>query len=961
MVSRLKKTAFCYLVLSLVPTFSAAGAFDPPELHVTASPSQACTVRLHEVEKVFDYDVSPIGPEVAALVQGKQQGCRVVFWRIGTQETSVGWNAPAGFVPRALAWHPRADCLFVMGSQGKLYQVMRLEKGANGWREQLIHESRDELRRLVVGPRPFVVNADDIKEGLRSAYRLFLGMRNPNGTYRVVSITEHGKKFYQVVGPAETFTRFKNVEGFPSSLQSASALPMAFHPAGHGLIWEDERHSFRSSWYAGNRWGETMDPLKVAFKGGSVTYTPNGLALLHRHPSSQGIGLVMLATNKATRIATAMEFVATPSSVPDGAGIVGLTKSTAGYTLNYVPIALPLPDVINAWMFCHSDEETRLLENHGGLFQALDDNQLYELYHSETYNPCCRSSYDGTQPTRPYLVTTDIFWELFAAGYEGLMIVQERERAIPTFWKFVAAADLYYQGLSAPSRWKPVFRALVDLRSKDTRNQETARIRKAEGRLYSDALGVEVNYGELKPRGHYASSTEMQNYFKAFRYLTSVFATDPKRAEILGELAGLPKDVQNQALAWIACYQGFVAPSRSPLVWNGGTVGQTDRTRHRDPVPKLFPLAWGFDNEVLYSTVFHPHLPPAEQITGPSGDRMSPSGLDLAAALGSRLANLLLKTDYAKYPPLQQVVDNLRKRFTAGINVSGQSDSLYDRWISALALQLADDVKSPNGAKDDGIWRGKRLQTGLASWATLRHATVLVNERSDAQCGEGGFEEIEMRTPRGYVEPDPRTFAAIADLFDAAVKHVAHNILREQDTIRRPMEEQDIGLESLRQGIIRRFKRTAEKARLFQAIAEKEIRGDSLTSQEYEEILYVGRVAEHHFLVFKSLGSKDYALSLPDPMPKIVDVAGGDLGPLLMAAVGKPVEWDHVVPYFGRRQIVKGAAYSYYEFKSNRLLNDEDWRNMTESQARPAWIRPFFTNKPPKLGSPCPPGTLYSF
>jgi hypothetical protein len=120
-------------------------------------------------------------------------------------------------------------------------------------------------------------------------------------------------------------------------------------------------------------------------------------------------------------------------------------------------------------------------------------------------------------------------------------------------------------------------------------------------------------------------------------------------------------------------------------------------------------------------------------------------------------------------------------------------------------------------------------------------------------------------------------------------------------------------------------------------------------------------VAEHHFLVFKSLGSKDYALSLPDPMPKIADVAGGKYAPFLMAAVGRPVEWDHLVPYFGRRQIVKGAVYSYYEFKSNSLLNDEDWRRGMESQARPAWIRPFFSNDPPKRGNPCGPGTRYSF
>ena len=55
----------------------------------------------------------------------------------------------------------------------------------------------------------------------------------------------------------------------------------------------------------------------------------------------------------------------------------------------------------------------------------------------------------------------------------------------------------------------------------------------------------------------------------------------------------------------------------------------------------------------------------------------------------------------------------------------------------------------------------------------MRHATVLVNERSDAEAGEGGFEELVTQSPRGYVEPDPATFAALAGLFDDLAKTAA--------------------------------------------------------------------------------------------------------------------------------------------------------------------------------------------
>ena len=77
-------------------------------------------------------------------------------------------------------------------------------------------------------------------------------------------------------------------------------------------------------------------------------------------------------------------------------------------------------------------------------------------------------------------------------------------------------------------------------------------------------------------------------------------------------------------------------------------------------------MSWGFDNEVLLSTVFHPNWPPAEQITGPEGARVVPSGLDLAAALGSGYARSLLKTDLAEYPPLGPALDALQRRRPEG-------------------------------------------------------------------------------------------------------------------------------------------------------------------------------------------------------------------------------------------------------------------------------------------------------
>jgi hypothetical protein len=425
----------------------------------------------------------------------------------------------------------------------------------------------------------------------------------------------------------------------------------------------------------------------------------------------------------------------------------------------------------------------------------------------------------------------------------------------------------------------------------------------------------------------------MATYFKAVHYLTEL-----AQVRDAVPLNSLPAEVKTKAMQWIAAYQPFIAASRARLVWASEPFPPPPFARHPASRLQVFPLSWGFDNEVLLSTVFHPDWLEPEQIKGASGPRLVPSGIDIAAALGSGFARSLLENDLHTYPALGPALDALAARRPLA---AASSPNLYDAWIGALAVQWAGEVTFPDGPPQAGLWKTKRLQTGLASWATLRHATVLVNERTAAECGEGGFEEIVLQPPRGYVEPDPKTLGAIASLFDQMEQAVAHSIDFTGGRLPADYGED----EPLRQGLLRRLRESGDKARLFQSIAEKELRGEELSNQEYEEILYVGRVAEHHLLVFKSLANKDLALSNPDPMMKIADVAGGGKAniPLLEVAVGRPLEWDQVVPFFGRREIVKGSVYSYYEFTTTSALNDSEWRERVDREQRPDWIQRFIS------------------
>ena len=101
---------------------------------------------------------------------------------------------------------------------------------------------------------------------------------------------------------------------------------------------------------------------------------------------------------------------------------------------------------------------------------------------------------------------------------------------------------------------------------------ESLRIQKAAGQRVLTGFRTEVDYGELKPRGHYSSSEDMKTYFKAFKYLTMT-ADDPPDPNLppLDDLVNLTPEVKASARSWISAYDFFIAPSRGPLVWGEKT------------------------------------------------------------------------------------------------------------------------------------------------------------------------------------------------------------------------------------------------------------------------------------------------------------------------------------------------------------------------------------------------------
>jgi hypothetical protein len=899
---------------------------------VAASPSAAQELALPDGVSPVDLAVWPSGPDVALLVRDSL-GSHVVGWKAGDARTTPIADLPAGFDARAIATHPIRRTLFVGGRLGAKSQILSLTNDGSTWRSSVMFETPNDVGRLIVGPRPFA--QDD-----STRYRLFFAAKLSDGSASIHSITENGKIEYQVIGPKSGVVAFPNApdESAPDQTIAPSATPIAIQPHGEPLLWQDGRGCAHLIDYESKNWGKEHAVAAIPC-GGSVSITPNGMAYLSWRAGEPGLSVIVDDGRPATRTATAYTFTSAPVSAPDGNGVIGIvSKGGSHMAIVYSPVSVPLADVANAWQLAGTVCDQGLFATNAGLFRPeASTEQLYSLFDTYSY---------GDGPSVPFLVTTDLFWENYAAAFNGTFILLERRQAIPDFWSFVSAANDALSRSAPRSAWATAFAAVVGMRQAIPTG-EAAHVANDSTTLHSTTLDTNFDFAELKPRGHYTSSAEMKQYFRAMHYLTEM-------SRLLGAepLAALPADVQRKALDWIGVYRPFIAPSRARLPWaETSPASIAGYAKHPPDKQAIFPLSWGLDNETLESTVYHQAWPASEQIIGPKGPRMWASGRDVAAVFGSPLARKLLSADFADYPRLRPVMDGISARRPS----TSDSSNLYDRWLDALSVEWADSTAFPGAPARSPVWAAKRLQTGLASWATIREATILVNERAGgAEAGEGGFEELVAEVPRGYVEPSPKTFEAIASQFEALAVQVSamSGIVSASDSL-----HDEGGLaQPLRDGVLRRLHASADAARGFERMAAKELRGEPLTDAEYAAIRSIGGSVEHAFAVYNSLANKDLALSTPNPLPKVADVAGDLDHGLLEAAVGGPLEWDQIVPFFGRREIALGSVYSYYELTSMKPYDNEQWRKEVDARPHPSWIAPLIAPPAKSCRAAPPPG-----
>jgi len=119
-------------------------------------------------------------------------------------------------------------------------------------------------------------------------------------------------------------------------------------------------------------------------------------------------------------------------------------------------------------------------------------------------------------------------------------------------------------------------------------------------------------------------------------------------------------------------------------------------------------------------------------MAGPA--RAFPRGLDVMAVFGSERAYEILKeegdTEYAgKDTSYDKQLNELKSQFGA-FDVADWNRNLYWAWLYALQPLLEEFGEGYPTFMQTQAWQDKELQTALASWAELRHDTILYAKQS---------------------------------------------------------------------------------------------------------------------------------------------------------------------------------------------------------------------------------------
>ena len=484
-----------------------------------------------------------------------------------------------------------------------------------------------------------------------------------------------------------------------------------------------------------------------------------------------------------------------------------------------------------------------------------------------------------------------------------------------------------------------------------------------------------LDFSQFEPRGHYTDSEALKRYFRAMmwlgridfrflepdetgkllfhrRQLEGAFALgelmDPTADErwtridsVIRAFVGEPDYMVAPQLAGLAADLGVTDPGQIANIDDGkiaqtildGGYGTQQISSHfmvngigKGTLPLSSSFAFFGQRYVVDSHVFSNVV--YDRVQSGNVKRMMPDPLDVAfAALSNDQAGMLLAPQLQKY---SYAPDLHAMRIL--VDAHGDDywkDNLYNRWLGSLrTLSPTGDVADPAQAGLPAVtgteaWGRRLLNTQLASWAELRHDTILYAKQS--YTAGGGCEY-----PDAYVDPYPELWGALAAFAEhgkalagglglanaAFMEKYFDNLLDVSKTLGAMAEQERTGTPF----------DAEQMAFINNAVAvEDEGCGDLGVSGWYSK------------LFFDNMSAIEFEPTIADVHTQPTDEGGGEVGRVLHVGTGHArlfvVTTETCV---GPRAYV-GLASSYFEKITENWdrMNDIEWAAEIKSESPP--------------------------
>ena len=905
---------WCFLLL-LSLAVSLPVTATPEGMPVHASPTAPLKHDLPLGEKVADYAVSADGHHIMIASTGADGQKWLKLFEIDAERSLKEVNQlKLTDAPVAVTAHPeQIGTWFVTVKAGEKgpWNIMRFHESAGKFAEPtLLHSTANSIRRLVLSSRPFKVDWQDKSQQYRIVFSEL-----QTGIWRMRSVKEDGSKLVDLsllTLPKKPWTCPKDAEPsygeeglgctlIPSTIKTPNgALPISFHPSGKSFRFEDSHGCTRSAVFVG-QW--TADDKEKC--GRPTFYHPNGVLTYQWSKGKAGIEIfdhVKDSAPKGLQVYSSSTFLMPPVFLPDGRSVVGIENSASGQILVIIPYVEFKGGLSNLWRFEEiTNRQLQVMEKSGGFFTQSGQRYFDNVYDAANY------------ASKPVIVTTDPLWYLVSIADEAGFVMAERRVAIHAYRRFLDGAIAHLsagQQSGGNLTWKKIFlvaRGLLNgVAPGGDINQDYESCKNATGSK-SKLLGDHFNFRLCKPRSHYESDPELQNYWRSFEYFTLGTSWDPWQGKIDSSLIAsfpkLPAEVMRDAVAWFSTYEMWMAPATFPALreasnekrWTPSHPFQKCglETELTHTSRSIFPLGWGWDDEIVC----------------------------MIMEKNERNANA------------QDWLKSFTGEETRTFFKNTKDVSLYTLYLRAISETLT--ANQPEGifAKVSAQFLQARASTSaLGAWTHLKHKLQLVSaEPSGAEGGEGGpgdFETLAKEDPTGAIEPRPTVFTAQKKVVDEVIRLV------------KPSAPPDFD---------ERLEELSKKLELFAKAAELQRQGRALDKTMIDEIDHFGGFLEHADIYYNSI-LHNFRYADANLTMALIASVGNYTYPdgsykKSYFATGLPLSTYVVIDEKGKKRITIGASFSTYSFESDKMISDLDWRKDELPKASlPDWMKDFLVN-----------------